>query len=67
MEEIIYSNLVTKNTCAGVNCCEYECLGGGFWQLASDTCTAPEFYSCVDSPPGVCNEGDRKTIDCTHV
>ena len=54
MEEIIYSNLATKNTCTGVNCCEYECLGGGFYSLASDSCSeAPEFYACLDSIPGV--------------
>ena len=67
MDEIVYSNLATKNTCTGVNCCEYECLGGGFYSLASDSCGAPGFYACLDSIPGACNEGDSKTIDCTHI
>lgn len=67
MDDIIYSNLVTKNTCTGVNCCEYECLGAGFYSLISDICSAPEFYSCLDSIPGACNEGDRKKIDCTPI
>jgi hypothetical protein len=67
MDDIIYSNLVTKNTCTGVNCCEYECLGAGFYSLVSDICSAPEFYSCADSIPGACNEGDRKKIDCTPI
>jgi len=69
MDEIIYSNLATKNTCTGVRCCVYQCLAGGYYTLTDDPCLAePGFYACADSlPDGGCNEGDSKTIDCTPI
>ena len=68
MEEIIYSNLTTKNTCAGDQCCTYMCVSGAqsnYWNLTDSTCLTP--YSCVDPLSESCSSNDIKTVDCNQV